>query len=120
LKNNPSMPNVTVDPTTGICSPDPVRLKQNQGANVPIVFQFAPGTARNWSWSGTNPIVVEAAPGLFAGGSQSNPTGKGAITVTDRNAATDLGTYKYRITVRQDDWPDGMFLTIDPQIVNEA
>lgn len=114
------MPNVTVNPVTGACNPDPIRIKQNQGSNVPIVFQFAPGTAANWSWFGTNPAVVEAPPGLFSGGSQSNRRGKGAITVTSRNGAQDLGTFKYRLTVCQDDWPSGMFLTIDPEIVNET
>jgi hypothetical protein len=112
---------VSVDPVLGTCTPDSITHTQAHGQNVPIFFVIDPNPGNAWSWSrGTpNPIVVQAPSEKFSGGAHpSSGNGKDKVTVVNRNLPEDAGTYKYTVTVVDDN--TGRISTIDPQIVNAA
>jgi len=78
-----------------------------------------PGSAWSWNRQNPHPVVVLAPNTHFSHGAHpSSGNGKDRVTVINRNLPEHTGTYKYTVTLVNDDTEQ--MKTIDPQIVNSA
>jgi len=109
---------VLVNPATGTCTPDTVVVTQKHGKDVAIFFEIDPAAGDHWSWSSEpDPIVVEAPSGIFSDGKNPGGNGKGKVKLKNRNAPSDIGTYKYTATLIQAG--SSTPVVIDPSIENK-
>ena len=104
------MPNVSVDPSRGTCSPDPAPADRGQAS----IFTFTLVNPNLWDWVTPSPISVANGAAQFPAASYVDTRTNKAV-LFDKN--TDAAQYKYTVSVINKN--SGATTTIDPIIQNQ-